>query len=279
MNPTILSFVLLLLLIVIAYWVDFLSDMKSVRPSKYEDEYYGGKVDLTIPKVIVLTIKDKSKIPAHILNQYKQYAFDYTLLIFDDNDCREFLKNHYDEEHLRVFEQIKLGAHKADFFRYAYLYKYGGFYFDVKTVLLKNVNDIFPIRRDRFYMMYTFDSFANGEPLIYNGVIVTFPRNPIIKQMLQTIFDREKTQREVSYHQNLKDATNITKTYLNRKDFKLGVNRLKTDQYDLIIYNENARPGRTCADPDRWGFCSFIENDKGERIMRTRDPHYTPNYT
>jgi mannosyltransferase OCH1-like enzyme len=227
-----------------------------------------------IPKVIVLTIKDKSKIPKYIIDQYQHFARSYKLLVFDDEDCKEFLKKEYGFEYLQRFEEIELGAHKADFFRYAYLYKYGGVYFDVKTILLKNLTDILQDYYDNFYMVYTFTSYPNGSPMIYNGVIATYPKNKVMYDVLQTIFHQKDLS---NYYRILIDTTEIIREQITDKQIKLGVNELQSNGR-LTIFKEDIKPRNECKRLDRWGFCTFISDSNNENLFRTRDPDYTPNY-
>ena len=74
-----------------------------------------------IPKTIVSTYHTKNKIPDKVFNNIKQYAPNYQLKIFDDNDIIAFLKKYYPPAVLAAFKELK-GAHKADLFRYL-LYK------------------------------------------------------------------------------------------------------------------------------------------------------------
>ena len=52
--------------------------------------------------------------------------------LFDDNDCREFIKNNYDERVFNTYDKLIPGAYKADLWRYCILYKMGGIYMDIK---------------------------------------------------------------------------------------------------------------------------------------------------
>jgi mannosyltransferase OCH1-like enzyme len=56
----------------------------------------------------------------------------FTHYLFDDNDCREFIKNNFDNEVLRAYDSLIPGAYKADLWRYCVLYKMGGIYLDIK---------------------------------------------------------------------------------------------------------------------------------------------------
>lgn len=230
--------------------------------------------EVIIPNKIILTIRDKSKIPSYIYEQYKKYARKYTLKVFDDDDCIEFLKSEYGNEYVKKFKNIELGAHKADFFRYAYLYKYGGIYFDVKTLLLKNIDEIFEQKNRIFYMIYTFTDYPNNRPMIYNGIIATYPKNPYIQKLLEQAYQRTDLS---NYHSNLIDATTILKTDLINENIHMGINKLKNN-FDVRIFKEDIRPRNECTRLDRWGFCTFVKNEKDEKLFRVRDPNYTTNY-
>ena len=230
--------------------------------------------EVIIPNDIILTIRDKSKIPSYIYEQYKKYAKKYTLKVFDDDDCIEFLKSEYGNEYVNKFKNIELGAHKADFFRYAYLYKYGGIYFDIKTLLLRNIDEIFEKRNEIFYMIYTFTDYPNNRPMIYNGIIATYPKNLYIKKLLEQLYQRTNFS---NYHSNLIDATYILKKSLIYENIHMGMNKLKNNS-DVIIFKEDIRPRSECTRLDRWGFCTFVKNEKDEKLFRVRDPNYTTNY-
>lgn len=266
----VLLFFLLIFYLLKCYWLT--NRNKSINIFDNKTEY---KVNLKIiPKDIILTIKDKSKIPSYIFDQYNQYAKNYNLIIFDDNDCIEFLKKEYGNEYVNKFNNIELGAHKADFFRYAYLYKYGGIYLDVKTLLLKNIDEIFKQKNEIFYMIYTFTDYPNNRPMIYNGIIATYPKNPYIRKLLEQSYQRTDLS---NYHSNLIDATNILKNDLIDENIHMGVNKLKNN-LDVRIFKEDIRPRSECTRLDRWGFCTFVKNENDEQLFRVRDPNYTTNY-
>ena len=69
-------------------------------------------------------------------------GWDYRL--YDDADIHKFLSENYDPEILELYSRInpKYGAARADFFRYLLLYKVGGVYLDIKSSILKPIDDI-----------------------------------------------------------------------------------------------------------------------------------------
>ena len=84
----------------------------------------------SIPKNIIQTYSHKHKIPEKVFLNIAKFAPDYKHLVFDDDDCIEFLRSNYSEHYVSIFNSYPRGAHKSDFFRYSYLYLKGGFYLD-----------------------------------------------------------------------------------------------------------------------------------------------------
>ena len=55
----------------------------------------------------------------------------YKINFYDNIDCEIFLLNEYGKEYLEIFQYIKDGPIKSDFWRVCILYKYGGIYSDI----------------------------------------------------------------------------------------------------------------------------------------------------
>ena len=102
-------------------------------------------VEQTIPKIIIQTIYNKNIDNIYLHNSILSYIElnpDYEYNLFDDNDCRLFIKNNYDKNTLIAFDMLIAGAFKADLFRYCYLYINGGCYFDCKSILRTPLRNI-----------------------------------------------------------------------------------------------------------------------------------------
>jgi len=65
-------------------------------------------------------------------------SYDYQF--YDDARIDDFFKKEYDKEVFAAYKRIDIGAVKADFFRYALLYKYGGVYLDVDGYTIKDLD-------------------------------------------------------------------------------------------------------------------------------------------
>ena len=59
--------------------------------------------------------------------QNPEFEYEY----FNDKQCEEFLRTHFDDATVKAFQALQPGAFKADMFRYAYLYARGGVYVDL----------------------------------------------------------------------------------------------------------------------------------------------------
>jgi len=97
---------------------------------------------IMIPKVIYMCHKSLDKIKIYSEN-WKKLNPEYEIKLYDDRLCREFLLKEYSQLHLDVFNFIKDGPIKADFWRCCIINKFGGLYVDA---------DIEPLVPLRYYI-------------------------------------------------------------------------------------------------------------------------------
>jgi len=105
--------------------------------------------------------------------------------LFDDNDCREFIKAHFPPVVLEAFDSLLPGAYKADLWRYCVLYKEGGIYLDIKYIPHNKFRFITLTEREHFVL----DADGNG---VYNALMVCKPENPILFQAINAIIRNVK---------------------------------------------------------------------------------------
>ena len=87
-----------------------------------------------IPKDIYVTWHTK-KLPAKMKQNvdYIQHTHPkFKIHMYDDNDCREFIKTYFDKDVLDAYDKLIPGAYKADLWRYCIMYQKGGIYMDIK---------------------------------------------------------------------------------------------------------------------------------------------------
>lgn len=107
--------------------------------------------------------------------------------LYDDNDCRELIKNNFPEDVLYAYDNLIPGAYKADLWRYCILYKEGGIYVDIKYK---------PINQFKFINLtesehWVLDVDGQG---IYNALIVSKPENPILFAAIRQIVENVKNK-------------------------------------------------------------------------------------
>lgn len=106
--------------------------------------------------------------------------FNYYL--FDDYDCREFIKNNFQEDVLNAFDRLIPGAYKADLWRYCILYKRGGIYLDIKYECFNHFKFIHLTESEHFVS----DLNNHG---IYNALLVCLPGNEILLNSINKIVE------------------------------------------------------------------------------------------
>jgi inositol phosphorylceramide mannosyltransferase catalytic subunit len=97
---------------------------------------------MAIPKIIYQTFKTK-KLPLITRLVIAWTKFNnpgYTYEFYDDERIKHFILNEYGEKVYNTYKKINIGAAKADFFRYAILYKTGGIYLDIDSIIIKKLD-------------------------------------------------------------------------------------------------------------------------------------------
>jgi mannosyltransferase OCH1-like enzyme len=110
--------------------------------------------------------------------KYLHPRFEHFL--FDDNDCRDFIKNNFNIEVLNAFDRLIPGAYKADLWRYCVLYQNGGIYLDIKYGSINSFRFIELTEKEHWVL----DIDGNN---IYNALIVVLPKNPILLKCINQI--------------------------------------------------------------------------------------------
>ena len=94
--------------------------------------------------------------------------------LFDDNDCRQFIQDHFNTDILNAYDRLIPGAYKADLWRCCVLYIHGGIYMDIK---LKCINGfrLIELTENNHYVRDRIPPLS-----IYNALIVSQPRSPFL---------------------------------------------------------------------------------------------------
>jgi len=115
----------------------------------------------------------------------KQHNPRFHYFLFDDNECREFIRKNFEPDVLNAYDRLIPGAYKADLWRYCILYKRGGIYLDIKYVPINGFRCINLLEKEHF----TLDFGGGG---VYNAVMVCKPGNEILLKCIHRIVENVK---------------------------------------------------------------------------------------
>lgn len=98
-----------------------------------------------IPKHIYQVWHDKDNLPPFYKkynDQLKQQLPNYSYTLFDEREINTFVNTYYVGEISECYNKLNTITSKVDFWRYLYLYKYGGIYLDIDSMIMKNIDTL-----------------------------------------------------------------------------------------------------------------------------------------
>jgi hypothetical protein len=170
--------------------------------------YKNENIEFNIPKIIIQTSNDNMNKNIFHYNSIMSFIDlnpDFEYRHFYDIDCREFIKNNIDNTDkcdkcdkcdkednlnkiLEAFDLLIPGPLKADLFRYFYLYKNGGCYFDTKMVLKKSLSKIIK-NDDKIVLICDNNNISNSVIMIEKNNIVMYN---ILIECVSNILNKNK---------------------------------------------------------------------------------------
>ena len=157
------------------------------RPAKQ----YGGT---SIPKTVIQTSKDP--IPPKVLEQLKKQMDGWEYKFFTDSDIMEFFGKNPLEDFPQVtekFHSFSSGPHKADLFRYYYIYVNGGVFVDSDLMLYDKLDTI--LGQNTFVSVWA----LRPEGSAFNGFLAAAPKHPIIEAALKDLYAMTNDQLIADY--------------------------------------------------------------------------------
>lgn len=232
--------------------------------------------------VAVQTTANKETIPAHIHKCWETY-FKGTRVILDDAECKEFLSIHYGPVVADKFDYFEHGAHKADLFRYAWLYKQGGIYCDIKTILIRPLEEIFVDPATCYFVNTRTKHFPHiRHERIYNGIIATPPSNPLIYEMLQMVMSHSNSDPYINICKNsysiiVRAMHTTPATFVGPLQPKCDTDT-STQIPRVYIFTEEL--DKHCNGKyDRRGFCNWVVDQDKTPLFYVRDVAYENDTT
>lgn len=111
---------------------------------------------------------------------------EFTHFLFDDNDCRAFIKAHFDERVLNAYDRLIPGAYKADLWRLCVLYINGGIYMDIKLRCI-NQFKLMELTEQNHFVLDRLKPMS-----IYNSLMACQKGHPFLLSAIHTIVENVK---------------------------------------------------------------------------------------
>ena len=139
-----------------------------------------------VPRVLVQTWHAESprQLSPRIVRLLPRFATGFQYRYFSDSKCIEFLAEHYGDDYKNKFMEMRLGAHKADLFRYCYLYLHGGVYMDVDMEPRAYMTDIMK-GIPPGTLVTSLEASKQG---IFQSFIAAPPKHPVFKVLIDEFF-------------------------------------------------------------------------------------------
>ena len=142
-----------------------------------------------IPTNIFQTWQTKNLPPSmfNAISKIKNQNPRFNYFLFDDNDCRKFIKTNFPADVFNAYDRLIPGAYKADLWRLCVLYIHGGIYMDIKLVCVNGFKLIELTEANHFVK----DRLA---PLsIFNSCMVCQQNHPYLLMAIKKIVNNVNT--------------------------------------------------------------------------------------
>ena len=201
-----------------------------------------NKIYDKIPYTVYQTYQTKT-LPVKMLdvnNKLKLLNSDFSFKLFDDNDCREFIEQNFNNIVLETFDNLLPGAYKSDLWKYCILYLNGGIYLDMKLEPIDDfkLNNLIELRDD------VLDKYNDNDNIsINNGLLFSVPNNIAYLKCINVIIENVKN---LNYNNNSKAVTGsilLGRILKNNQSYSYDLkNKYKlftSDCGEIIFFNKN----------------------------------------
>jgi hypothetical protein len=166
--------------------------LKTIKSANFEikDSY-----NSVIPLNLYLTWSTKQlpiKMQENVIRM-KKVNPEFNVQLYDDNDCREFIKNNFPEDILIAYDTLKPGAYKADLWRLCILYINGGIYSDIKLNCINNFKFIALTEREHLVLDIP-GIWKKGKIGFHNALMVVKSKNNLLLRCINKISKNVKNK-------------------------------------------------------------------------------------
>lgn len=175
--------VLIVILVTLLLFISCNGNKDCENDRSYQDEAFEHREPQIIPKQIFMTYKTKN-IPDKVIANWKKLNPDYSVLLYDDKDCIEFLRTHFGQDYADYFKELPYGPIKSDFWRLCALYTHGGVYSDI------DIEPLVPLKEFISGNIEFFSSLSIKKNTIFQAVIAVIPQHPVIRRSIELLYNK-----------------------------------------------------------------------------------------
>jgi len=215
----------------------------------------------SIPKNIWQTYVDNNlpTRPAACQQLWLHFHPNYKYSFFTDNNIYNFFEEYFDSIFLDVLNKMPLGVMKADFWRYAILYIYGGVYSDIDSSPEQSIDNLINlhINSDIFIA-------SENENHFCQWTIISAPKHEILNIVLHLIV--EKIQQDIDYTSEhfVHDCTGPA-IWTQAVSEYFGCESTSTSQHVFEKYFENSK--KVCFLPRRAFYGEYVSHWHGSTVF------------
>ena len=166
----------------------------------------------------ILQVTKKNPVSSNIIWRIKNILNNYEYNWYNDESMYAYMKENKLEEFPDIINKTKSfvkGQHKADIFRYYWLYLNGGIYFDADLIIDNSLD----FKKNTFISVKSYHSNKN---ILFNGFIACSKFNPIIYKALKQCYIIKNIDLRKDYHLFCNQLYNIyQKMKINQNTFLL----------------------------------------------------------
>jgi len=162
-----------------------------------------------IPKILLQVSREYQS--PEVVDALMKHAPGYRYINFTDDGCIDYFRRHPMKEFPALeekFNSFRKGAHKADLFRYVFLYQQGGVFIDSDMMLYENL-DLVLGNHD----LVTIRGYEFWRRSLFNGFIGTVRGHPVLLEALRHAYTTSPKELDADYFLFVKKFYEIIQQY------------------------------------------------------------------
>ncbi len=223
----------------------------------------GAHTTASIPRKLVQTWHAAAQdLPPRVVRKARAFAPGFVHAYFSDRECMRFLARHYGRAYAQKFRTLQKGPHKADFFRYCYLYVHGGVYMDIDMEPKVRISEVMA-GVPPGTLITCLESNRMG---IFQAFIAAPPKHPVFKTLIAEFFSQRVVNGSPPFYTYFTQHMGRVLASWKGERLRTGLQRLR-DGSHLYLLHERQAPGTSRL--------SDIYVMKGHvAVFRSRYPNY-----